>query len=71
MCDYFDDFDWEFMYDDFSEDDYDDAMEDSVDPDFNDDPNQENDQSDGFDWDEAYWSGVGIGFSYEEGRRKR
>ena len=61
MCDFFDDFD-DFI---------DDGMEDSADSDFNDDLNQEDAQVDGFTWDEVYWSGVGLGFAYEEGMRKR
>ena len=39
-----------------------------------DDLNQENDRSAGFDIEDAYWSGVGLGFAYEEGQpewRKR
>ena len=65
MFDFFDDFEGGF------DDEFDDSMEDSADPDFDDDLNQEDDHSDGFDWDQVYWSGVGLGFAYEEGRLKR
>ena len=61
MCDFFDDFD-DFI---------DDGMEDTVDSDFNDDLNQDDDQNDGFTWDEVYWSGVALGWAYEEGKRER
>lgn len=75
MCDYFNDFDGEFMDDDFEDypddgmDDY--GMEDAADPDINADLNHEDDQCDTFGWDEAYWIGTGIGYAYEEGRRGR
>ena len=76
MCDYFDDFDGEFMdevfYEDHFDDDLDDIeMEDSMDPGTDDDLTQGDDRCDGFDWDEAYWIGTGIGWTYEEGKRKR
>ena len=61
MCDFFDDFD-DFM---------DDGMEDSVDSDFNDDLIQEDDQNDGFDVEDAFFTGGLFGFAYEEGKRKR
>jgi hypothetical protein len=66
MCDYFDDFDGEFM-----EDGFDDDMGDSMDPDLEDDPDHEDEQNDGLSWSEAYWSGVGLGWFYVEGKRKR
>jgi len=69
MCDFFDDFD-DFIDDGFDDDESDDGMEDSVDFDSDDNLIQEDDQPDGFDWDQVYWSGVGLGFAYEEGRRK-
>ena len=78
MCDYFDGFDGEFMDDGFGEDNYgedheelDDNLEGSADPDFNDELNQEDEQSDNFGWDETYWIGSAIWYGYEEGRRKR
>ena len=66
MCDFFDDFEGEFM-----DDGFDDDMEGSADPAFDDNLSQEDDQNDGFTWDEAYWSGVGLGFAYEKGKRER
>ena len=67
MCDFFDDFgDGEFMNDGF---DY--GMEDSAESDFDDNLDQNDDQHDGFDIQDAYWSGVGLGFWYEEARRER
>ena len=60
MEDFFDDFENEFdgdsLDDDSCEDHYDDGMEDSADPD------PEDGKSDELSWDEAYWSGVGLGF---------
>ena len=70
MCDFFDDFD-DFIDDGLDGGEFDNGMEDSVDSDFNDDLNQDGDQNDGFDWDEVYWSGVGLGFAYEEGKREK
>jgi len=81
MCDYFDDFDGEFdegefMEGDFCEDHYercmdDCEMEDTAEPDPDYDLNQDDAPSDGFTWDDSYWTGVGLGFAYEEGRRER
>ena len=72
MCDFFDVFDdGEFMNDGFDDGDFGIDMEGSVDPDFDDNQGQEDDQTDGFNWDVAYWSGVGLGFGYEEGKRER
>ena len=58
MCDFFDDFDGEFIDDG----NFDDDMEGSTDPDFDDNQSQEDDQNDGFFWDEAYWIGGAIGY---------
>ena len=71
MCDFFDDFHGEFMDDGYGDVDFDDDMERSADPDFDDELNQEDDQTGGFTWDEAYWSGVGLVFAYEEVKRER
>ncbi len=71
MCDYFDDFDREFMDDWFDEGGFDDEMEDFVESEFDDDLKQEDDRSDAFDWDNAFWIGAGLGFAYDEGRRER
>ena len=66
MCNFFDDFDGEFI-----EDEFDDGMEGSADPNFNDELNQEDDQNDGFDVEDAFYIGGLIGFAYEEGKRER
>ncbi len=68
MCDYFEDFDWEFMEDEFDDGAFDDDMDGSADPDFNDELNQEDDQNDGFDVEDAFYTGSLFGFAYEEGR---
>ena len=59
------------MRTEFMDNGFDDDMEGSADPDFNDELNQDDDQNDGFDVEDAYWSGVGLGFAYKEGRRER
>ena len=66
MCDFFDNYDGEFI-----EDDFDDDMEGSADADINDDQNQEDDQNDGFDVKDAFFTGGLFGFAYEEGERER
>ena len=77
MCDNFDDFiddgfdDGDFDGDDSCEDHYDDGMEDSFDSDPDNGLHQEDNQTDEMSWNEAYWSGVGLGWFYEEGKRKR
>ena len=70
MCDYFDYYDGEFM-DEGIDDGFDDGIENSTDLDFDDDLNQEDDQSDGFDVADAFFTGGLFGFAYEEGRRER
>ena len=46
-------------------------MEDTEDTDFNDDLIQEDDQNDGFDVEDAFYTGGLFGFAYEEGKRER
>ena len=70
MCDYFDDFEGEFIDEGFDDGEFDDGMEDSVDPEM-DDLNQEDDQNDGFDVEDAFFTGGLFGFAYEEGKRER
>jgi hypothetical protein len=64
MGDFFDDFD-DFFDGEFMDDGFDDDMEDSM------DSALEDDKSDELSWSEAYWSGVGLGWFYEEGKWKR
>jgi hypothetical protein len=70
MCDFFDDFD-DFINDGFDDGEFDDDMESSADPDFNDELNQEDDKNDGFDVEDAFFTGGLFGFAYEEGKLKR
>ena len=48
-----------------------DDFDDDFDGEYMEDEFGDDDQTDGFNWDVAYWSGVGLGFADEEGRRKR
>ena len=70
MCDFFDDFE-DFIDDGFDDGEFDDGMEDSLNPDQIDELNQDDDQNDGFDVEDAFFTGGLFGFAYEEGRRKR
>ena len=71
MCDFFDDFDGEFMDDWFDDGKFDYEFEDSLDPDINDDQSQEDDENNGFDIEDAFFTGGLFGFAYEEGKRER
>jgi len=82
MCDFFDNFDGEFMNDGFDDDEFDDGVEDYEigdpvddepvsDPLSDKDLMQGDDQSDGFDVEDAFFAGSLVGFAYEEGRRDR
>ena len=71
MCDYFDDFDGEFMDGGFDGGEFDDGMEDFLNSDIADDQSQEDDQNDGFDVEDAFFAGGLFGFAYEEGRLER
>ena len=70
MCEFFDDFD-DFFDGEFMDDVFDDDMEDSMDSDIENDPDHEDEESDELSWSEAYWSGVGLGWFYEDGKWKR